>query len=161
MAEFVCKVADPSGRVYSQVEAAQSMAEVRQKLADRGLFVYSVQPHGGVARDALAGQRRDRSLRDSDFLIFNQQFNTLIKAGLPILKALDLLGRARRFSPSAPAAAGCARPCPARRRALRGAGKRRGLPKGLRDLRAGRRKERQPDAEFSTTTSRINGSPRA
>ena len=35
--------------------------------------------------------RRDRSIRDNDFLIFNQQFNTLIKAGLPILKALDLL----------------------------------------------------------------------
>jgi type IV pilus assembly protein PilC len=25
------------------------------------------------------------------FLIFNQQFNTLFRAGLPILKALDLL----------------------------------------------------------------------
>src|ERR1700722_11554504 len=90
MAEFVCKVADPSGRVYSQVEAAQSIIEVRQKLAERGLFVYSVQPHGGLLGQ-LGGQRRNRTIRDSDFLIFNQQFNTLIKAGLPILKALDLL----------------------------------------------------------------------
>lgn len=97
MAEFVCKVADPSGRVYSQVEAAQSMTEVRQKLADRGLFVYSVQPHGGLLGQ-LGGQSRNRSLRDSDFLIFNQQFNTLIKAGLPILKALDLLAE-RAASP--------------------------------------------------------------
>ena len=48
MAEFVCKVADPAGRVYSQIEAAQSIAEVRQKLADRGLFVYSVQQHGAL-----------------------------------------------------------------------------------------------------------------
>jgi type IV pilus assembly protein PilC len=97
MAEFVCKVADPSGRVYSQVEAAQSMIEVRQKLAERGLFVYSVQPHGGLLGQ-LGGQRRNRSIRDSDFLIFNQQFNTLIKAGLPILKALDLLAE-RAASP--------------------------------------------------------------
>jgi type IV pilus assembly protein PilC len=37
------------------------------------------------------GQRRARAVRSSDFLVFNQQFNTIVKAGLPILKALDLL----------------------------------------------------------------------
>ena len=42
MAEFVCKVADAAGRVFSQVEAAQSVIEARQKLSDRGLYVYSV-----------------------------------------------------------------------------------------------------------------------
>ena len=51
----------------------------------------------GVA-GALGGQRGKRTLRDADFLIFNQQFNTLIKAGLPILKALDLLAE-RAASP--------------------------------------------------------------
>jgi type IV pilus assembly protein PilC len=88
MAEFVCKVADSSGRVFSQVEPAQSIAEARQKLSDRGLFVYQVRP-----RDVLAGlgQRRDKTVHGNDFLVFNQQFNTLIKAGIPILKALDLL----------------------------------------------------------------------
>jgi type IV pilus assembly protein PilC len=30
-------------------------------------------------------------VRPNDFLVFNQQFNTLIKAGIPILKSLDLL----------------------------------------------------------------------
>jgi type IV pilus assembly protein PilC len=89
MAEFVCKVADASGRVYSQVEPAQSIAEARQKLADRGLFVYQVRPRD-VFGEAL-GRRRDNKVRGDDFLIFNQQFNTLIKAGIPILKALDLL----------------------------------------------------------------------
>ena len=88
MAEFVCKVADSSGRVFSQVEPAQSIAEARQKLSDRGLFVYQVRP-----RDVLAGlgQRRDKTVHGNDFLVFNQQFNTLIKAGIPILKSLDLL----------------------------------------------------------------------
>ena len=88
MAEFVCKVADSTGRVFSQVEPAQSIAEARQKLSDRGLFVYQVRP-----RDVLAGlgQRRDKTVHGNDFLVFNQQFNTLIKAGIPILKSLDLL----------------------------------------------------------------------
>jgi type IV pilus assembly protein PilC len=89
MAEFVCKVADASGRVYSQIEAAQTVAEARQKLSDRGLFVYQVRPRVGVLGQTL--QRRERSIQGNDFLVFNQQFNTLIKAGIPILKALDLL----------------------------------------------------------------------
>src|SRR6202795_3444329 len=89
MGEFVCKVADASGRVYSQVEPAQSIAEARQKLSDRGLFVYQVRPRD-VIGEAL-GQRREKTVRGDDFLVFNQQFNTLIKAGIPILKALDLL----------------------------------------------------------------------
>jgi type IV pilus assembly protein PilC len=98
MAEFVCKVADPAGRVFSQVEAAQSVSEARQKLSDRGLYVYSVQQRGGLFGRTGIGSK-GRVLKSSDFLIFNQQFNTLIKAGLPILKALDLLAE-RAASPS-------------------------------------------------------------
>src|ERR1700751_3927243 len=98
MAEFVCKVADPTGRVFSQVEAAQSVVEARQKLSDRGFYVYSVQARGGFLTNTV-GRPRDRVVKDADFLIFNQQFNTLIKAGLPILKALNLLAE-RAASPS-------------------------------------------------------------
>jgi len=97
MAEFVCKVADSSGRVSSLVEIAQNINEARQKLSDRGLYVYSVRARIGLISGGL-GQRRERAVKSSDFLIFNQQFNTLIKAGLPILKSLDLLAE-RAASP--------------------------------------------------------------
>jgi type IV pilus assembly protein PilC len=90
MADYICKVADSSGRVFSQVEAAQSDVEARQKLADRGLFVYSVKSRGGLSA-RLFQRRGSRTIGGTDFLVFNQQFNTLIKAGIPILKALDLL----------------------------------------------------------------------
>jgi type IV pilus assembly protein PilC len=90
MAEFVCKVADASGRIFEQIETAQSEGEARQSLADRGLFVYRVRPQRALALGGLRATR-SRALRSSDFLVFNQQFNTLIKAGLPILKALELL----------------------------------------------------------------------
>jgi type IV pilus assembly protein PilC len=90
MADFVCKVGDASGRIFQQVETAQSEDEVRQKLADRGFYVFSVKNQFDVlARFSRAG--RDRKFRPADFLIFNQQFNTLVRAGLPILRALDLL----------------------------------------------------------------------
>src|SRR3984957_17565423 len=90
MAEFLCKVADATGRVYSQVEAAESTTEARQKLSDRGLFVYQVRPREGVFGHAL-GRRGGHKIDGNDFLVFNQQLNTLIKAGIPILKGLDLL----------------------------------------------------------------------
>ncbi|HYW67638.1 MAG TPA: type II secretion system F family protein [Candidatus Dormibacteraeota bacterium] len=90
MGEFVCRVADANGRVFSHVEAAGTLEEARQKLADRGLFVYSVQTRSSLVSGML-GVRKERKIGGNDFLILNQQFNTLIKAGLPILRALDLL----------------------------------------------------------------------
>ena len=90
MAEFVCKVGDATGHVFQQLETAQSEAEARQKLADRGFYVYGVRPNFSVGA-LVGGSRGSRKLPAGDFLIFNQQFNTLVKAGIPILKSLDLL----------------------------------------------------------------------
>ncbi len=90
MAEFVCKVGDASGRIFQQMETAQSEGEARQKLAERGLYAFSVRRHFGLASQ-LGEAVGERRIRPQDFLVFNQQFNTLVKAGLPILKALDLL----------------------------------------------------------------------
>jgi len=90
MGEFVCRVADANGRVFSHVEAAGSLTEARQKLVDRGLYVYSVESRSGLL-SGLLQRRNDRQIGGTDFLILNQQFNTLVKAGLPILRALDLL----------------------------------------------------------------------
>jgi len=90
MADFVCKVGDASGRIFQQVETAQSEDEARRKLADRGFYVFSVRNQFDLLAQfgRASSQRR---LRPADFLIFNQQFNTLVRAGLPILRALDLL----------------------------------------------------------------------
>src|SRR5260370_27066085 len=90
MGQFHCRVADAEGRVFSHVEPASSLEEARQKLVDRGLYVYSVESRGGRLA-ALVRQKSGREIGGSEFLILNQQFNNLIKAGLPILKALDLL----------------------------------------------------------------------
>jgi type IV pilus assembly protein PilC len=89
MGEFVCRVADANGRVFSQVEAAGTLDEARQKLVERGFYVYSVESRGSVL--GMLSRRKQRQIGGSDFLILNQQFNTLIKAGIPILRALDLL----------------------------------------------------------------------
>jgi type IV pilus assembly protein PilC len=101
MAEFVCKVGDATGRVFEQRESAQSEEEAKQKLIDRGLYVFSVRSHFNI-QSLMGRASRQRAIRPNDFLIFNQQFNTLIKAGLPILRSLDLLAEraaARRLRP--------------------------------------------------------------
>jgi type IV pilus assembly protein PilC len=90
MGEFVCRVADANGRVFSHIEAAGTLEEARQKLAERGLYVYSVEARSSLISGML-GVRKQRKIGGNDFLILNQQFNTLIRAGLPILRALDLL----------------------------------------------------------------------
>src|SRR5271167_1326887 len=100
MSEFVCRVADANGRVYSHVEAANTLDEVRQKLADRGLYVYSVQTRNSLI-SGMFGGRKQKKIGGNDFLVLNQQFNTLIKAGLPILRAFDLLST-RASAPKTP-----------------------------------------------------------
>jgi type IV pilus assembly protein PilC len=94
MAEFVVKVADERGRLHQQVEQGYSVAEVRDRFASQGYLVYWVKPQG-IFSGGLTGRRR-RKLKQSSFLVFNQQFLTLIKAGLPILNSLDLLIRRQR-----------------------------------------------------------------
>ena len=121
MAEYICKVGDTTGRIFQQLETAQSEGEARQKLSDRGLHVFTVK--GNLNILSQFGRRSgSRKLKIHDFLIFNQQFNTLIKAGLPILKALDLLAERAAAEPAA-ACSGCS-PTRARGRvALRSAGR--------------------------------------
>jgi type IV pilus assembly protein PilC len=90
MPEFSLKYADARGEIHQQVMEAASEQEVRQRLADQGYLVYAVKARAGLA--ALGGPSRSRRKLDMEkFLIFNQQFLTLFRAGLPILKALDLL----------------------------------------------------------------------
>jgi type IV pilus assembly protein PilC len=93
VSDFVLKYADARGEVHSQTEKGGSAQEIRERYTQQGFLVYSVKPKGaGISLSgeiAIPGRRKKLNLEK--FLIFNQQFVTLIRAGLPILKALDLL----------------------------------------------------------------------
>ena len=88
MAEFVVKIADERGRTHQQVEHGYSEAEVRDRFSQQGYLVHWVKPQGVLTGGV--GRRR-RKLKQATFLVFNQQFLTLIRAGMPILQALELL----------------------------------------------------------------------
>jgi type IV pilus assembly protein PilC len=90
VAEFVLKYADPRGEMHQQVAEAASEKDLRDRFSQQGFLIYSVKPRRALA-GMVAGGGRKRKINLEKFLIFNQQFVTLIRAGLPILKALDLL----------------------------------------------------------------------
>ena len=88
MAEWVLKYADARGEIHQQVATAESERELRERLTQQGYLVYSVKPRTGLAAGLT---RQSKKLNIEKFLVFNEQFLTLIRAGLPILKSLDLL----------------------------------------------------------------------
>jgi type IV pilus assembly protein PilC len=90
MADFVLKYADGRGQIHQQIATAASEKELRERFSQQGFLIYSIKPRvAAVVGAGLLGGRKKLNLEK--FLIFNQQFVTLIRAGLPILKSLDLL----------------------------------------------------------------------
>jgi len=88
MAEFVIKLADERGRVQEQTHTAASADELRQRFAQSGYHVFSVRSRGRLGRA--------KKTKLEPFLIFNQQFLTLVRAGLPIHGSLEMLARNQR-----------------------------------------------------------------
>lgn len=89
MAEFVIRMADERGHVQEQVQTAASADELRLRFTHAGYHVFSVKARGGL------GMNR-RKVKLEPFLIFNQQFLTLVRAGLPILGSLEMLGKIQK-----------------------------------------------------------------
>jgi type IV pilus assembly protein PilC len=90
MSEWVLKYSDPRGEVHQQVAEAVTEKELRDRFSQQGFLIYSIKPRHEIAGMSMGGGRK-KKINLEKFLIFNQQFVTLVRAGLPILKALDLL----------------------------------------------------------------------
>ena len=88
--EFRCKLGTPGGQIIEAVYAAESEAHLRRDLEDRGLLVLALRP-AGLLGSLVPGFGRRRKVRQRDFLEFNQELATLLKAGMPLVQSLDLL----------------------------------------------------------------------
>ena len=91
MAEWTLKYADARGEVHQQTAEAGSERELRDRYTQQGFLVYSIKPRSEISGIATGLRTKRKKISVEKFLIFNQQFVTLIRAGLPILKSLDLL----------------------------------------------------------------------
>ncbi len=95
MAEFVIRMADERGKVLEKAEAGYSAAEIRDRYQQSGYLVYWVKPRGLFSGGEIRLPTRRRVTLEQ-FVIFNQQFLTLVRAGLPIVQALELLAKRQR-----------------------------------------------------------------
>jgi type IV pilus assembly protein PilC len=87
--EFKCRYSRPNGEIVDEVRSGPSEAEVRHTLEEQGFLPLSIAPR----RSLLSRPRRRKKLgfKPDEFLMFNQQFVALIRAGLPILRSLEIL----------------------------------------------------------------------
>jgi len=90
--EFRCRLASPSGEIVEGVYIAENEARLRHELEEKGLFVLSLQPKHVIAGVSLRLPQRT-SVNSREFLVFNQELATLLKAGMPLVQSLDLLKR--------------------------------------------------------------------
>ncbi len=94
--EYRCRLGTSTGEIIEGVYIAQSEAALRRELEEKGLHVLSLRPRGGW-RGLSFGGRRARIARH-EFLVFNQELATLLKAGMPLVQSLDIL-RVRLANP--------------------------------------------------------------
>ncbi len=88
--EFRCRLGTPGGEIVEGVYSADSEDRLRRDLEDKGLFVLSLQRRGALPGFSLDLPRR-RRVRRQEFIIFNQELATLLKAGMPLVQSLDIL----------------------------------------------------------------------
>ena len=90
--EFRCRLGTPGGEVIEGVYVAESEARLRREFEEKGLYVLGIQRAGRIALGTLALPRRSR-ISTREFLVFNQELATLLKAGMPLVQSLDILRR--------------------------------------------------------------------
>jgi type IV pilus assembly protein PilC len=88
--EFQCRLGTAQGQVVEGVYVADDEARLRHDLEEKGLYVLAIKRKGGLALPGLPALRR-RRVPVSEFLIFNQELATLLKAGMPLVQSLDIL----------------------------------------------------------------------
>ena len=97
MAEFVCRLGTPSGEIVTRIVEATGAADAKFQLERDGYRVFDVASAASGLKSFLPGGSTKGKVKQSDFLLFNQQLSALLRAGIPVLQAISLL-RARSQS---------------------------------------------------------------
>lgn len=96
--EFVCRLGTPSGEIVTRTIEGTNEPELRSRLEDEGYRVFSVELSKLMQGMRIRQGVRTVKIKADDFLLFNQQFAALLKAGLPVLQSIQML---RQRSPNA------------------------------------------------------------
>jgi type IV pilus assembly protein PilC len=90
--EFRCRLGTPGGEIIEGIYAADTEARLRQEFEEKGLYVLGISRAGGATFGKLRVPTRAR-VSTREFLVFNQELATLLKAGMPLVQSLDILRR--------------------------------------------------------------------
>ena len=96
--EFRCRLGTVTGEIVEGVYVAQSEVHLRRELEEKGLHVLALRPRGGVGLGGVSLGRSTPKIARHEFLVFNQELATLLKAGMPLVQSLDIL-RTRLSNP--------------------------------------------------------------
>ena len=96
MPEFACRLGTPDGAVVEQRRIAASADSLQRELEGEGFHVFALARRRARLRIPLLS--RGEKVSGQEFLIFNTQLRTLLRAGLPLAQSLDLL-RGQQASP--------------------------------------------------------------
>jgi type IV pilus assembly protein PilC len=88
--EFLCRVGTVAGDVSEAVYVAESENRLRHDLEEKGLLVLDIRRRGALALSPAALFKR-RRIGQREFLVFNQELATLLKAGMPLVQSLHIL----------------------------------------------------------------------
>ena len=88
--EFRCRLGTPGGEIIEGVYVADSEDRLRREFEEKGLYVLAIRRAGRMALGSLALPTRSR-IKTREFLVFNQELATLLKAGMPLVQSLDIL----------------------------------------------------------------------
>lgn len=92
MAEFICRLGTPSGEVITRIVEATAAGDAKSQLESEGFRVFAVSgADKGLSAMMPGGSSGKGRVKQNDFLLFNQQFSALLRAGIPVLQAITLL----------------------------------------------------------------------
>jgi type IV pilus assembly protein PilC len=90
--EFRCRLGTPGGDIIEGIYVADSEARLRRELEEKGLYILAIKRGGAFGLGSLGLPRR-RRIATREFLVFNQELATLLKAGMPLVQSLEILRR--------------------------------------------------------------------
>ena len=92
MAEFICRLGTPSGEILTRIVEANAAGDARSRLEEEGYKVFDISSSEQGLRGILSGGKASKGrVKQNDFLLFNQQLSALLRAGIPVLQAINLL----------------------------------------------------------------------
>jgi type IV pilus assembly protein PilC len=90
--QFLCRVGTPDGRVLEETFVASDEPALMIELGKLGYHVFEVRRRGLPRKLGLAAfGRRSKPIPPQEFMVWNRELAALLKAGLPLLQALDLM----------------------------------------------------------------------